>query len=63
MLRDPDIAPREPGRLYCFSTSNLYASGVAAVRSAPRAASIGDFTELATEKTPRGVRRGRARTR
>ena len=56
VLRDPDIAPREPGRLYCFSTSNLYASGVAAVTLGTARGMIGDFTELATEKTPRGVR-------
>ena len=56
VLRDPDIAPREPGRLYCFSTSNLYASGVAAVTLGTARGMIGDFTELATEKTPRGIR-------
>jgi len=31
VLRDPEITPRQPGRLYCFSSSSLYACGVAAV--------------------------------
>jgi hypothetical protein len=31
VLRDPQIAPHELGRLYCFSSSNMYAVGVAGV--------------------------------
>jgi len=27
VLRDPSIAPRERSRLYCFSSSNMYATG------------------------------------
>src|SRR5271165_3955111 len=56
VLRDPEIAPREPGRLYCFSSSNLYASGVAAVALGIARGMIADFTELATQKVPRGAR-------
>ncbi len=56
VLRDPKIAPRQPGRLYCFSSSNLYAAGVAAVALGIARGMIADFTALATEKTPRGAR-------
>jgi indole-3-acetate monooxygenase len=56
VLRDPGIAPRERGRLYRFSTSNLYALGVAAVALGIARGMIADFTELATEKVPRGAR-------
>jgi alkylation response protein AidB-like acyl-CoA dehydrogenase len=56
MLRDPTIAPRQPGRLYCFSSSNLYACGVAAVALGAARGMIGDFTELAIQKVPRGAR-------
>jgi len=55
-LRDPKIAPRQPGRLYCFSSSSLYAAGVAAGALGIARGMIGDFTELATEKVPRGAR-------
>lgn len=56
LLRDPRIAPCQPGRLYCFSSSNLYASGVAAVALGIARGMLADFTELAIEKTPRGAR-------
>jgi indole-3-acetate monooxygenase len=56
VLRDPGIAPRERGRLYRFSTSNLYALGVAAVALGIARGMIADFTELATQKVPRGAR-------
>ena len=56
VLRDPKIAPRQPGRLYCFSSSSLYACGVAAVALGIASGMVSDFTELATEKTPRGAR-------
>jgi len=52
VLRGPKLMPREPGRLCCFSSSNMYAVGVAAVALGM----ITDFTELATEKVPRGAR-------
>jgi alkylation response protein AidB-like acyl-CoA dehydrogenase len=56
VLRDPNNPPRERGRLYHFSSSNLYASGVAAVALGIARGMITDFTALATEKTPRGAR-------
>jgi alkylation response protein AidB-like acyl-CoA dehydrogenase len=56
VLRDPQIAPRQPGLLYCFSSSNLYASGVAAVGLGIARGMVADFTELARDKTPRGGR-------
>src|SRR6516162_7006551 len=56
VLRDPKITPRQPARLYCFSSSNLYASGVAAVALGIARGMVSDFTELATEKVPRGAR-------
>ena len=55
VLRDPAIAPRQPGRLYRFSSSNLYASGVAGVALGIARGMIADFTELATQKVPRGA--------
>ncbi|MBV8335001.1 MAG: acyl-CoA dehydrogenase family protein [Alphaproteobacteria bacterium] len=55
VLRDPKIAPHQSGRLYCFSSS-LYACGVAAVALGIARGMVADFTELATEKTPRGLR-------
>ncbi len=56
VLRDPQVAPLQPGRLYCFSSSNMYAAGVAAVALGIGRGMIADFTELATEKVPRGGR-------
>jgi len=56
VLRDPQIAPCQPGRLYCFSSSNMYAAGVAGVALGIARGMISDFSELATEKTPRGAR-------
>jgi indole-3-acetate monooxygenase len=56
VLRDPRIALRQPGRLYCFSSSNLYASGVAGVALGIARGMINDFVKLATEKVPRGAR-------
>jgi alkylation response protein AidB-like acyl-CoA dehydrogenase len=53
--RDPRIAPRQPGRLYCFSSSSLYASGVAAVALGIARGMVADFTELATKKVPHGA--------
>src|SRR6516165_697456 len=56
VLRDPETTPRQPERLYCFSSSSLYACGVAAVALGIARGMVSDFTELATEKTPRGAR-------
>ena len=56
VLRDPKITPRQPGRLYCFSSSNLYALGVAGVALGIARGMVADFTELATKKVPRAAR-------
>jgi alkylation response protein AidB-like acyl-CoA dehydrogenase len=56
VVRDPKIPPRQPGRLYHFSSSNMYAAGVAGVALGIARGMITDFTELATEKVPRGAR-------
>jgi indole-3-acetate monooxygenase len=56
VLRDPTVAPRHRGRLYSFSSSSLYAVGVAAVTLGIARGMVADFTELATEKMPRGAR-------
>ena len=54
VLRDPQIAPHELGWLYYFSSSNMYAVGVAGVALGTARGVITDFSELATEKVPRG---------
>jgi hypothetical protein len=56
VLRDPKIAPRQPGRLYGLSSRSLCACGVAAVALGIARGMVSDFTELATQKTPRGAR-------
>jgi alkylation response protein AidB-like acyl-CoA dehydrogenase len=56
VVRDPQITPHEAGRLYCFSSSNLYAVGVAGVALGIARGIITDFSALATEKVPRGGR-------
>jgi alkylation response protein AidB-like acyl-CoA dehydrogenase len=55
VLRDPQIAPRQGGRLYAFSSSNLYACGVAAVALGIARGMVADFTDLAIKKMPRGA--------
>lgn len=52
----PGTAPHHPGRLYSFSSSSLYAAGVAAVALGTARGIIADLTELGKEKTPRGGR-------
>lgn len=56
VLRGAEIAPRQPGRLYCFSSSNLYASGVAGVALGIARGTLTAFIDLAREKVPRGAR-------
>ncbi len=56
VLRDPAIPPRQPGRLYRFSSSNLYAAGFAAVALGTARGMLTHFVELAQEKVPRGSR-------
>jgi alkylation response protein AidB-like acyl-CoA dehydrogenase len=43
VLRDPSIAPRERSRLYCFSSSNMYAAGVAGVALGIARGAIAEF--------------------
>ena len=57
VLRDPANRPREPGRLYRFSSSNLYSSGFAGVALGIARATLDAFIELARDKIPRGGRR------
>jgi alkylation response protein AidB-like acyl-CoA dehydrogenase len=54
--RDPDNTPREPGRLYLFSSSNLYSSGFAGVALGIARGTLDAFVELARDKIPRGAR-------
>jgi indole-3-acetate monooxygenase len=56
VVRDPGIAPREPGRLYSFSSSVMYGLGVAGVALGIARGIITALSELATEKVPRGAR-------
>ncbi len=56
VLRDPQVPPRQPGRLYRFSSSNLYAAGFAAVALGIARGMLASFIELAQEKVPRGGR-------
>jgi alkylation response protein AidB-like acyl-CoA dehydrogenase len=54
--RGPEIRPREPGRLYCFTRGNLYASGYAGVALGIARGMLEDFVELARDKVPRGAK-------
>jgi alkylation response protein AidB-like acyl-CoA dehydrogenase len=57
VLRDGTTQPRQGGRLYRFSSSNLYASGFAGVALGIARATLDAFIELARDKIPRGQRR------
>ena len=54
--RGPEIRPREPGRLYCFTRGNLYASGYAGVALGIARGMLEDFVELARDKVPCGAK-------
>jgi len=54
VLRGPRIPAREPGRLYCFTRGNLYASGFAGVALGIARGTLEAFIELARDKVPRG---------
>jgi indole-3-acetate monooxygenase len=60
VLRGPQIQPREPGGLYCFSRGNLYASGYAGVTLGIARGALTTFIDLARDKVPRGAK-GRLR--
>jgi indole-3-acetate monooxygenase len=55
--RDGTASPRESGRLYAFSSSNLYAAGFAGVALGIARSTIDAFVALARDKIPRGARR------
>jgi alkylation response protein AidB-like acyl-CoA dehydrogenase len=57
VLRDAAVKPCEPGLLYAFSSSNMYASGFAGVALGIARGAIDAFVELARDKIPRGARR------
>jgi indole-3-acetate monooxygenase len=54
LLRDDGLQPRQPGRLYAFTSGNLYACGVAAVALGIARGMIAAFIDLAGDKVPRG---------
>jgi alkylation response protein AidB-like acyl-CoA dehydrogenase len=56
LTRDEPAERRQPGALYCFSTSNLYAAGFAGVALGVARAMFDAFLDLAGGKTRRGTR-------
>jgi alkylation response protein AidB-like acyl-CoA dehydrogenase len=57
VLRDAATKPRQPGSLYAFSSSNMYASGFAGVALGIARSALDLFVELARDKIPRGAKR------
>jgi len=57
VLRDAPAKPRQPGLLYAFSSSNIYASGFAGVAIGIARSALDAFVELARDKIPRGAKR------
>jgi alkylation response protein AidB-like acyl-CoA dehydrogenase len=57
VLRDNAAKPRQPGLLYAFSSSNIYASGFAGVALGIARSTLDAFVELARDKIPRGAKR------
>ena len=57
VLRQSDPKPRQPGPLYAFSSSNIYASGFAGVALGVARSTLDAFVELARDKVPRGAKR------
>jgi indole-3-acetate monooxygenase len=55
--RGPEAKPREPGRLYLFSSSNLYSVGFAGVALGIARGVLDAFIDLARDKIPRGAAR------
>jgi alkylation response protein AidB-like acyl-CoA dehydrogenase len=56
VLRETTAKPRQPGLLYAFSSSNIYASGFAGVALGSARSALDAFVELARDKIPRGAR-------
>jgi len=57
VLRETAAKPRQPGLLYAFSSSNIYASGFAGVALGIARSALDAFVELARDKIPRGAKR------
>ena len=57
VLRETAAKPRQPGQLYAFSSSNIYASGFAGVALGIARSALDAFVELARDKIPRGAKR------
>jgi indole-3-acetate monooxygenase len=57
VLRATAAKPRQPGLLYAFSSSNIYASGFAGVALGIARSALDAFVELARDKIPRGAKR------
>jgi alkylation response protein AidB-like acyl-CoA dehydrogenase len=57
VLRGPESQPRQPGRLYAFSSGNLYAAGFAGVALGTARGTLDAFIALARDKVPQGSRR------
>ncbi len=55
--RDGTAKPREKGRLYAFSSSNLYSAGFAGVALGIARSTFDAFIDLARDKIPRGAKR------
>jgi alkylation response protein AidB-like acyl-CoA dehydrogenase len=55
--RDAAVKPCQPGLLYAFSSSNIYASGFAGVALGIARGALEAFVELARDKIPRGAKR------
>lgn len=55
--RSAEAKPREPGRLYAFSSSNIYSAGFAGVALGIARGVLDAFVELARDKIPRGAKR------
>jgi indole-3-acetate monooxygenase len=56
VLRDAAVKPCQPGLLYAFSSSNIYASGFAGVALGIARGALDAFVELARDKIPRGAK-------
>jgi alkylation response protein AidB-like acyl-CoA dehydrogenase len=54
--RDAAAKPRQPGLLYAFSSSNIYASGFAGVALGIARSTLDAFVALARDKIPRGAK-------
>jgi alkylation response protein AidB-like acyl-CoA dehydrogenase len=56
VLREAAARPRQPGLLYAFSSSNIYAAGFAGVALGIARSALDAFVELARDKIPRGAK-------